>query len=178
MTGEETTIVAGIEIPSADPVFLALIFGVHIPLGLACVAVGASAMLSEKRRGRHSTFGTIYFWCLLALFVSASALSFMRWAENYHLFFFGAMSFACAWTGRAALRYRWSSWVRIHIGGMGLSYVLMLVAFYVDNGKQLPVWKELPHVTYWLLPMIVGVPLILRSLLWPPMGRAGGGASS
>lgn len=102
----------------------------------------------------------------------------MRWAENYHLFILGAMSFACAWTGRAALRYRWSSWVRIHIGGMGLSYVLMLVAFYVDNGKQLPVWKELPHVTYWLLPMIVGVPLILRSLLWPPMGRAGGGASS
>ena len=178
MTGAETTIVAGIEIPSTNPVFLALIFGVHIPLGLACVALGASAMMSEKRRGRHSMFGTIYFWCLLALFVSASALSLMRWTENYHLFILGAMSFACAWIGRAALRGRWSSWVSIHIAGMGLSYVLMLVAFYVDNGKQLPLWKELPHVTYWLLPMIVGVPLILRSLLWPPVGRAGGGASS
>jgi hypothetical protein len=68
MTGGETTIVAGIEIPSTDPVFLAVVLGVHVPLGIACVAIGAIAMLSEKRRGRHSKFGTIYFWCLLTLF--------------------------------------------------------------------------------------------------------------
>jgi hypothetical protein len=36
MTGGETTIVVGIEIPSTDPVFLAVVLGVHIPLGLAC----------------------------------------------------------------------------------------------------------------------------------------------
>jgi hypothetical protein len=30
MTGGETTIVAGIEIPSTDPVFLAVVLGVHI----------------------------------------------------------------------------------------------------------------------------------------------------
>jgi hypothetical protein len=59
MTGRETTVVAGIEIPSTDPVFLAVIFAVHIPLGLACVGIGAIAMLSEKRRGRHSKLGTI-----------------------------------------------------------------------------------------------------------------------
>jgi hypothetical protein len=34
---------------------------------------------------------------------------------------------------------------------MGLSYVLMLIAFYVDNGKQLPIWKDLPHFGYCLL---------------------------
>jgi hypothetical protein len=33
---------------------------------------------------------------------------------------------------------------------------LLLIAFYVDNGKQLPVWKDLPHVTYWLLPLLSG----------------------
>ena len=55
MTGGETTVVAGIEIPSTDPVFLTAIFAVHIPLGLACVGTGAIAMLSEKRRGRHSS---------------------------------------------------------------------------------------------------------------------------
>ena len=74
MTGGETTIVAGIEIPSTDPVFLAVVLGVHVPLGLACVAIGAIAMLSEKRSGRHSKFGTIYSWCLLALFGSATFL--------------------------------------------------------------------------------------------------------
>ena len=171
MTGNSTT-VAGIEIPSTDPVFLAIVLVIHIPLGIACVAIGASAMLSEKRRGRHSTFGTIYFWCLLALFASATFLSIMRWDDNYHLFLLGAISFACAWTGRAALRRRWQYWVRLHIAGMGLSYIFMLIAFYVDNGKQLPLWKDLPHVMYWLIPLILGVPIIIRALLWPPLARA------
>jgi hypothetical protein len=54
---------------------------------------------------------------------------------------------------------------------MGLSYVLMLIAFYVDNGKQLPLWKDLPHFTYWLLPLAIGVPLIARALLWHPLVR-------
>jgi hypothetical protein len=171
MTGNSTT-VAGIEIPSTDPVFLAIVLGIHIPLGIACVAIGASAMLSEKRRGRHSTFGTIYFWCLLALFASATFLSLMRWRENYHLFLLGGVSFASAWFGRAALRHRWQYWVRLHITGMGLSYIFMLIAFYVDNGKQLPFWKDLPHFMYWLIPLIVGVPLVIRALLRPPLARA------
>ena len=158
MTVGESTVLAGIEVPSTDPVFLALVFAVHIPLGVATVATGAIAMLSRKRRGRHSRFGTIYFWCLLALFTSATLLSLMRWAENYHLFILGTMSFACAWMGRAALRRRWPYWVRLHIAGMGLSYVFMLVAFYVDNGKQLPLWKDLPHFMYWLIPIAIGMP--------------------
>ncbi|RXH20370.1 DUF2306 domain-containing protein [Bradyrhizobium guangzhouense] len=169
MTDVETTIVAGLEIPSTDPVFLAVVLAVHIPAGLACVAGGAVAMLSRKGRGRHSRFGAIYFWSLLVLFASATFLSLMRWSENYHLFGLGASSFICAWIGRAALRHRWWSWVRLHISGMGLSYVLMLVAFYVDNGRQLPLWKDLPHFMYWLIPLAVGIPLIARALLWPPL---------
>src|SRR5262249_4787476 len=116
----------GIEIPSNDPIFLAVVLGIHIPLGLACVVAGAVAMFSKKGRGRHSTFGTIYYWCLLALFASATFLSLMRWAENHHLFILGALSFASAWFGHAAIRRRWPHWVKLHITGMGLSYVLML----------------------------------------------------
>jgi hypothetical protein len=61
---------------------------------------------------------------------------------------------------------------------MGLSYILMLVAFYVDNGKQLPIWKELPHFTYWAIPLAIGIPLIIRALLWHPLSRARNEASS
>jgi uncharacterized membrane protein len=168
---DPSTLVAGIEIPSTDPIFLGVVVAIHIPLGLACVVVGAVAMLSTKGRGRHSTFGKVYFWGLLALFLSATFLSVMRWAENYHLFILGALSFASAWLGRRALRERWFSWVRLHIGGMGSSYVLMLIAFYVDNGKQLPIWRDLPHFTYWLLPLAIGVPLIVRALFWHPLAR-------
>jgi hypothetical protein len=171
MTGD-ATIIGGIVIPSTDPVFLAVVIGVHIPLGLACVVMGAGAMLSKKRRGGHSQFGTVYYWCLLALFASATFLSIMRWSENYHLFVLGAVSFVCAWFGHSMVRWRWQHWVRLHITGMSMSYVLMLIAFYVDNGKQLPVWKDLPHVTYWLLPLAVAAPLIIRALLWHPLVRA------
>jgi len=168
---DPSTTVAGIEIPSTDPLFLGVVVAIHIPLGLACVVVGAVAMLSTKGRGRHSTFGQVYYWGLLALFMSATFLSVMRWAENHHLFILGALSFASAWLGRRALRARWPAWVRLHVSGMGFSYVVMLIAFYVDNGKQLPVWKDLPHFTYWLLPLAIGTSLIVRALLWHPLAR-------
>ena len=168
MDGEATTI-GGIVIPSTDPIFLAVVINVHIPLGIACVVTGASAMLSRKGRGRHSMFGTIYFWCLLVLFLSATLLSIMRWSENYHLFVLGTVAFGCAWFGRSALRLRWREWVRLHISGMSLSYVVMLIAFYVDNGKQLPIWKDLPHFTYWLVPPVVAAPLIVWALLRHPI---------
>jgi len=170
MTGD-SMIILGIEIPSTDPVFIAIIVGIHIPLGLACVVAGAVAMLSKKRRGRHSTAGKVYYWCLLALFASATFLSAMRWSENHHLFILGALSFSSAWLGRRAILERWRSWARLHITGMGLSYVLMLIAFYVDNGKLLPIWKDLPLFAYWLLPLAVGVPLIVRALLRHPLAR-------
>jgi hypothetical protein len=40
----------------------------------------------------------------------------------------------------------------------------MLTAFYVDNGKSLPLWRGLPTLTYWLLPSAVGAPLIARAI--------------
>ena len=129
----EATTIGGIVIPSTDLAFLAVVIGVHIPLGIACVVMGAIAMLSRKGRGRHSMLGIVYFWCLLALFVSSTFLSIMRWSENYHLFILGAIAFGCAWFGHSALRRRWVQWVRLHITGMGLSYVVMLVAFTMES---------------------------------------------
>lgn len=51
------------------------------------------------------------------------------------------------------------------------SYVLLLTAFYVDNGKSLPIWRDLPPVTYWLVPAVVGIALIVRALLCHPLAR-------
>ena len=95
-----TTDIAGIEIPSTNPVFLTVV-GVHVLLGLACVIAGAIAMLSRKRAGRHPRNGTIYFWCLAGVFLSAAGLAAVRWAQDYHLFILGALSFAAAYFGRA-----------------------------------------------------------------------------
>jgi uncharacterized membrane protein len=164
----ETTVVLGIPIPSTDPVFLAIV-GVHVLFGLAAVVTGAFAMLSKKGRGRHSNFGAIYFLCLLGVFITMSALSFMRWAENYHLFILGVLSFASALFGRTAARRHWNQWLRLHLTGMGTSYILMLTAFYVDNGKNLPLWKELPELAFWFLPSVVGAPILVYALFRHPL---------
>jgi hypothetical protein len=56
-------------------------------------------------------------------------------------------------------------WLGPHIAGISLSYIVLLIAFYLDNGKNLPLWRELPHVTYWLLPTAIGIALIASALI-------------
>jgi len=170
VTPEDTTVVLGIPIPSTSPVFLTVV-GLHVLVGLVCVVAGAIAMLSPKRSGRHPMFGKMYYWGLVFVFVSATGLSVVRWAEDYHLFILGLLAFIAASLGCAARRRRRPGWVRLHITGMGLSYILLLTAFYVDNGKSLPLWKELPPIAYWLLPAAVGLPLIIHALLRHPLAR-------
>jgi hypothetical protein len=109
---------------------------------------------------------------LLLVFVSgfcaATVLSVVRWAEDYHLFILGALSFTAAFLGRTARR---QGSIRLHITAMGLSYILLLTAFYVDNGHSLPLWKELPPIAYWLLPGALGIPIIIRALTRHPLAR-------
>lgn len=159
---------AGIKVPCDSLVFLAVL-AVHIPFGMVSVLAGFVAILSKKQHGRHPTFGTIYYWSLSVIFVTASILAALRWSEDYHLFILGTLAFAAATFGRTARRRRWRGWVRLHISGMGLSYILMLTAFYVDNGKFLPLWKELPTIAYWTLPGAIGLPLVAWALLFHPL---------
>jgi hypothetical protein len=63
--------------------------------------------------------------------------------------------------------------VRLHIAGMGFSYILLLTAFYVDNGRNLPVWRHLPQIYFWLLPSVVGLPIIAYALARHRLVRAG-----
>jgi hypothetical protein len=163
--------VGGIPIPTDSPTFLAVL-AVHVLAGLACVITGAAAMLSRKGPGRHPQWGTLYYRCLTVVSLTMAVLAAMRWAEDYHLVILGALSYSASVVARKAVRRRTAGWVRLHITGMGLSYVLMLTAFYVDNGKNLAVWRDLPTWTYWLLPAAVGIPLISRALLRNPLAVA------
>ena len=118
---DHTTIFAGIPIPSNPPIFLSAV-GFHVAAGIASTITGAVAMLSTKGRGQHSTSGTVYYWCLSAVFASASALSILvRRADDYHLFILGALSFAVASCGRTAFRQHWRGSIRLHVMGMGAS---------------------------------------------------------
>lgn len=87
----------------------------------------------------------------------------MRWAEDYHLFVIGLVAFTSGSLGYLHRR-RQRPGDAVHIIGMGISYIALLTAFYVDNGKNLPLWSHLPHLAYWIVPSIVGIPLVARAL--------------
>ena len=164
-------VIVGIPIPSSSPVFLSVL-AVHVAAGLACVIAGAIAALSRKRAGRHPFAGTIYFWSLVVVVASMAVLSVMRWPHDIHLLVLGILAFLAGVTGREARRRIWTQWARIHVLGMGASYIILLTAFYVDNGPHLPVWKHLPPWTYWLTPGLVGFPLVVRALVRHPLVRS------
>jgi hypothetical protein len=172
---DQGIIVLGIPIPSSAPVFLAIV-AVHVAAGLICVIAGIVAMLATKRPGRHPSAGTIYFWSLLVVFVTMSILSIIRWPANNHLLVLGILSFAAGVIGRSARRRLWLGWPRVHMTGMALSYILLLTAFYVDNGPHLPLWRHLPPLAYWTVPGLVGAPILIRALLYHPLVHRNGSA--
>ena len=57
------------------------------------------------------------------------------------------------------------------MAGMGLSYILLLTAFYVDNGPHLPLWRHLPPLAFWVLPGLVGLPILFWALVRHPLVR-------
>ncbi len=148
------------EQPSA--LFTALLL-VHIAAGLTSVICGAGAALSRKGAWRHRRFGSIYYWALAVVFATGSAMAALRWTEDAYLFFLGFIAFGAATIAYLARTVRWSGWIRFHIVGMGLSYVVMLTAFYVDNGPRLPLYDRLPVLAFWVVPSLIGLPLIARA---------------
>lgn len=145
-----------------------LLFGAllaaHVLAGMTCVVSGAVAMLSKKQRGRHPRFGDIYYWSLLIVFATATGMSLLRWPEDAYLFVLGGFSFGGASIGYLARKRRWREWTSFHIVGMGVSYMVVLTAFYADNGPRLPLWKELPSIVFWIGPTLIGMPIVARAL--------------
>jgi hypothetical protein len=155
--------ILGLPIPDAGPTFAAALL-IHILSGLTAVISGALAATAKKRPGRHPRAGRIYLWALGGVFATATIMAIIRWREDAHLLAIGIIAFSLGLYGYQARRRHRPGWPPHHAIGMGGSYIALLTGFYVDNGPFLPIWKQLPHLTYWLLPSIVGVPLIWRAL--------------
>ncbi|HET6788827.1 MAG TPA: hypothetical protein VFH49_12745 [Aquabacterium sp.] len=117
-----------------------LLLAVRIAAALTCVATGAIAALSPKRPGRHPRLGTLYYRSLTVVVASAAWLAALRWPQDAYRLVLGTLSFAAAIFGRTARRRRWRwqrwRWIGLHLIGMSASYILLLTAFYVDNGQE------------------------------------------
>lgn len=167
---DEGVVVLGVPIPSSSPLFLSIV-AVHVAAGLVCTVAGIVAMLAPKRDGRHPSAGTAYYWSLTLVFLTMAALSILRWPANAHLFVLGLLSYGAGVVGRMAQRRLVPVRLRIHMAGMGLSYILLLTAFYVDNGPHLPIWRSLPPLAHWVLPGIVGLPILIWAFTRHPLIR-------
>jgi hypothetical protein len=153
----------GLPIPDAGPIFAAALV-LHIACGLVAVVAGALAASAKKRPGRHPRAGQVYLLALGGIFVTATIMAIIRWREDAHLFAIAFVAAGLGAYGYRARRLHHAGWPTRHATGVGGSYIALLTGFYVDNGPFLPLWRDLPHVTYWLLPSVVGIPLIWLAL--------------
>lgn len=144
---------------------LAVTIAVHVGCGGVAVACGAGAMLARKGSRRHRRFGRVYLAALAGLGLTAPVLAAVDWAHRWQLAALGGLAVVAAAAGLAAVRLRRPARLAAHITGMGSAYILMLTAFYVDNGPRLPLWNQLPPIAFWLLPAAVGTPALLGALL-------------
>jgi hypothetical protein len=155
--------ILGDQVGSTAPVFLAFL-AVHVLAGLTAVTAGAVAALSRKGSPRHIRAGRWYYRAITVVFATATILAALRWRQDYDLFIIGAVAFTAATIGYQHRR-RHRAGDTVHIAGMGTAYVAMLTAFYVDNGPHLPLWNHLPTLAFWLLPTVIGAPIIARAIL-------------
>jgi uncharacterized membrane protein len=167
---QDTTDLFGVPVPSTDPVFLAFVV-LHVVLGVSAVVIGICAMLSRKTGERHRKFGVYYFGLMAASFVTIIVLSVMRWPHNVHLLAIGVLAFGSAYAGRKLIKASTKRWSRWHTALMGISYVMLLTGFYVDNGKNLPFWNLFPQWFFYLFPSMIGIPIIVRVLKTHPLNR-------
>ncbi len=151
--------------------FLPLI--VHVWAGLATVIIGIVPFRAPKRRGRHPQWGVRYLWAYTLVFLTATMLSVQHWETSAYLFFIALVGYGLALAGYGARRFRqkpWmmrslrKHWVIAHSVGTTGSYIVLLTGFYVDNAHLIPLLNQLPPLTFWVLPTVVGIPFIVLSL--------------
>jgi uncharacterized membrane protein len=134
---------------------------VHVAAGVVAVIAGAAAMLAFKGSRSHRRRGLTYLGALAVVCTSGAGLAILRWPRFPHLL---GLAVLAAVLGGAGYVVRRRPSPALHLLGMSASYVVMLTAFYVDNGPRLPGWRLLPHAALWVLPSLVALPVVMRAL--------------
>ena len=151
--------------------FLPLV--VHALAGLTTGVMGVLALRAPKRRGRHHQLGKSYLWAYTVVFLTAIMLSVQHMPADAYLLVLATIGYGLALSGFAARRFRQEplvrrlvgkQWVVAHIIGVIGSYVVLWTAFYVDNAHLIPGLKQLPTLTFWVLPTVIALPGLLVSL--------------
>ena len=132
----------------------------HIGLGTAAMIAGPVSMFSRKRRGRHTTAGEIYHWLVLGTCAGAAALAFLDWSRIWWFLPIAIGSYAFAFVGYLAAKWRWRGWLPFHIIGQGGSYIALVTAVLVVNWLTLFGTRGIHSPLAWVLPTVLGSPII------------------
>jgi hypothetical protein len=151
--------------------FLPLV--VHALAGLTTGVTGVLAFRAPKRQERHHQWGKSYLWAYTVVFLTATILSLQRMPADTYLLVLATLGYGLALCGYVARRFRQEpivrcmlgkQWVVVHIIGEIGSYTVLWTAFYVDNAHLIPGLKELPTLTFWVLPTLIAFPFLVVSL--------------
>jgi uncharacterized membrane protein len=137
-----------------------VLISLHIPAGLVALTAGVVAMLSRKGAWWHRRAGVVYLVSIATIAVSAAGLVLTRGPQFSHLLMFAGFAVALAFGGYLMRQINQG----VHISCMGLSSVVIVTAFYVDNGHKLPFWNQFAEVVFWVGPIAIGLPIIIRAL--------------
>lgn len=141
-----------------------IILWTHIATGTIGLVLGPIAMYSSKRKGLHTQTGTVYFYCMSVVCAAALVLSVMHWQQSWWLSVVGVFSFSLAARGYFSAKKRESrEWLQQHISGMLGSYIAMTTALLVVNARNIPGNEHVPGIVFWILPTIIGSPLVRRT---------------
>ncbi len=150
--------------------FLPLV--VHALAALTAGVTGVITFSRPKRGVRHPKWGVRYLWTYTVVFLTAIILSVRDLPTDAYLVVLATIGYGAALGGYGARHFRQEPWLRVlgkqwisvHIVGMIGSYVVLWTAFYVDNAHLIPGLKELPTLTFWVLPSLIALPFLVLSL--------------
>lgn len=132
----------------------------HILLGGIGLLLGPLAMQARKRPGLHTFAGEWYHWVMLGVCVTAGVLALLSWERIGWLLGVAVGSYALALLGYVAAKVRWKGWLKFHLAGQGGSYIALCTALLVINWATLTGVSGLAAPWPWLLPTLIGSPLI------------------
>ena len=152
-----------------------MLIAIHVAAGTVGLILAWPALFVPKRRGVHTLIGRSYAVAMVTLCLSTFGLFAMAPAELIGLGILGVLTFGWVmggvWMARRKPKLRYGNWYTWHLNCMSSSVIAAVTAFAVQMTDG--------HLAAWLLPTVVGSPLISyrtaiaqgASLPWPGRTR-------
>jgi MFS superfamily sulfate permease-like transporter len=120
-----------------------ILLPIHILAGTIALFCAAMAVSSEKGKKLHVLSGRTYFWCMVAIFLTAIPMSIIT--SNIFLFLIAFFSFYLAFAGIRFARNRkgiatTSDWIAVGLmllSGVGM-WILAAIYFMNNNSQYIP----------------------------------------